>query len=56
LRGELDVLGALLKLCKNLLRLAAAQPLAGSLTLFEDAAACRKMGFKKKLPDPSDKV
>jgi len=52
-RGELDVLGALLKLCKNLLRLAAAQPLAGSSTLFEDAGACRKMGFREKLPDPA---
>jgi len=30
---------------------AAAQPLAGSLTLFEDGAACRKPGFREKLPD-----
>ena len=35
------------------MRLAAAEPLAGSLTLFIDAGACRKLGFKKKLPDPS---
>jgi len=50
--GSLDVLGALLKVWKNLLRLAAAQPLAGPLTLFEDAAACRKMGFKKSSRTP----
>jgi len=48
--GALAVLGALLKAWKNLLRLAAAQPLAGPLTVFEDAGACRKMGFKKNSP------
>jgi hypothetical protein len=55
LRGELDIPGALFELWKNLLRLAAAQPLAGSLTLFEDYGACRKMGFREKLRDLSIK-
>jgi len=32
-----------------LLRPAAAESLAGSLTLFEDAGVGRKMGFKKTL-------
>jgi len=36
----------MLNVSKLWLRPAAAQPLAGSLTLFEDAGACRKMGFK----------
>jgi len=45
--GELEILGALFKLCKNLLRPAATESLAGPLTLFEDAGVGRKMGFKK---------
>jgi hypothetical protein len=36
-----------------LLRLAAAQPLAGLLTLAENTCAWRKMGFREKLPEPS---
>ncbi|GAG40672.1 unnamed protein product, partial [marine sediment metagenome] len=38
-----------------LLRPAAAEPQAGPVTLFEDACAGRKMGFREKLPDPSVK-
>ena len=49
---QLDVLGALLKLWKDLLRPAAAESLAGSLTLFENAGACRKMVFRVKPPRP----
>jgi hypothetical protein len=52
---DLDVLGALSKPGINLLQLAAAQPRAGSLTLFENAGGYRKLDFSKKLTALSSK-
>ena len=51
-RGKLDVPGALSKPGNHLLRLAGAEPQAGPLTLFEDAGACRKIGFRENSPTP----